>query len=111
MSFSMLKNIVPLFYSSCQYNSDFFFFFFFYRKSFSESEKYATFSLSLCDVMAHMLTDSILNVFNVRLIETLMFQPHKGKANSKQCEKIDSRIELECLKLMCFLRYLTRQNQ
>lgn len=48
-------------------------------KEFSESVKYAPFFLSLCDEMAPVFTDSILIVFNARLMEALMFLPHREK--------------------------------
>lgn len=48
-------------------------------KEFSESVKYAPLFLSLCDETAPMFTDSILIVFNARLMEALMFLPHREK--------------------------------
>lgn len=48
-------------------------------KEFSESVKYAPFFLSLRDEMAPVFTDSILIVFNARLMEALMFLPHREK--------------------------------
>lgn len=48
-------------------------------KEFSESVKYAPFFLSLHDEMAPVFTDSILIVFNARLMEALMLLPHREK--------------------------------
>lgn len=48
-------------------------------KEFSESVKYAPLFLSLRDETAPRFTDSILIVFNARLMEALMFLPHREK--------------------------------
>lgn len=48
-------------------------------KEFSESVKYAPLFLSLRNEMAPRFTDSILIVFNARLMEALMFLPHREK--------------------------------
>lgn len=58
-----------------------------------------------------MFTGSILIVCNTRLTETVTFLPQKEKANSKQREKMDSRMESVRYKLVCFIRHPTRQSQ